>query len=187
MRAGCMPARLPRIPGSAGGPRKFRFPPPEKALTRRVDAGLYSAPMKALIVLIVLAAVGAFAYPRFFKPKDPYPPPPGVAVGSREHLKDIASRIKAQLPKQVDEELTATDIFAREGEMVYTYKLVNYSSREIDGAKFRDLVQTDLRRRICREREIKAMWKHHDLTFSFQFIAKDGFSLGYLSVNRADC
>lgn len=143
--------------------------------------------MKVLIALVVIVAAGIFAYSRFSRPKDPYPPPPGVAVGSRDHLKDIARQLKAQLPKQVDDEITATDIFAREGEMVYTYKLVNYTSRQIDAGKFQELARTDLRKRICRERDIKAMWKHHDITFSFQFIAKDGFSLGYLSVGRTDC
>jgi hypothetical protein len=141
--------------------------------------------MLGILIVIVVAAV--FAYPRFFKPKDPHPPPPGVAAGSREHLKHIARQIKTELPKQVDSELTATDIFAREGEMVYTYRLVNYGARDLDGEKFRELVHGDLKKRICRERDIKAMWKHHDITFSFQFIGKDGFSLGYLSVSRNDC
>jgi len=143
--------------------------------------------MKALVIIIIVIAAGVYAYPRVFKEKDPYPPAPGVAEGSREHLKDIARQLKAGLPKQIDSELTATDIFAREGEMVYTYRLVNYSSKQLDGNKFKELVHSDLRKRICRERDIKRMWKHHDITFSFQFIAKDGFSLGYLSVGRTDC
>ena len=143
--------------------------------------------MKALVVLVIIIAAGAFAYPRVFKEKDPYPPPPGAAAGSREHLKDIARQLKAGLPKQIDSELTATDIFAREGEMVYTYRLVNYSSQELDAGKFKELVHNDLRKRICKARDIKRMWRHHDITFSFQFIAKDGFSLGYLSVGQGDC
>ncbi len=143
--------------------------------------------MKVLVALIIMVAAGVFLYPRIFKEEDPYPPPPGVAEGSREHLKDIARQLKGQLPKKIDDELTATDIYARAGEMVYTYQLVNYASQELDGDKFRDMVQGELRKRICRERDIKRMWKHHDITFSFQFIAKDGFSLGYLSVGQGDC
>jgi hypothetical protein len=143
--------------------------------------------MKALVVLIIVFAAGVYAYPRVFKEKDPYPPAPGVVAGSREHLKDIARQLKGGLPKKVDSELTATDIFAREGEMVYTYRLVNHSADELDANKFKELVHNDLRKRICRERDIKRMWKHHPITFSFQFIAKDGFSLGYLSVGPTDC
>jgi hypothetical protein len=143
--------------------------------------------MKVLIALVIVVALGVYAYPRMFKEKDPYPPPPGVAEGSKEHLKDIARQIKATFPRKIDSELTATDIFAREGEMVYTYRLENYSSRQVDAKKFQDLVHSELRKRICKEKELARMWKHHDITLSFQFIAKDGFSLGYLSVGRTDC
>ena len=143
--------------------------------------------MKALVILIIVVAGGMYAYPRVFQSKDPYPPPAGVTEGSREHLKFIAGELKKELPRKIDNELTATDIFARSGEMVYTYKLVNYSSAEIDARKFQELARTDLRGRVCKDRDIKRMWKHHDITLSFQFIASDGLSLGYLSVGPTDC
>jgi hypothetical protein len=143
--------------------------------------------MKALIFVIAIVAAGVWAYPRYFDTKDPYPPPPGVAEGSREHLKDIARQMKASFPKRIDSEITATDVFARTGEMVYTYQLTNLSSKEVDPKKFQELLHSDIRRRICGERDIKRIWKHHDITFSYQFIGSDGFSLGYMSVGPGDC
>ena len=143
--------------------------------------------MKALIIIVLVVAAGVYAYPRVFPEKDPYPPPPGVAEGSREHLKFIAGELKKELPKKVDNELTATDVYARAGEMVYTYRLVNYSSAEINANKFQQMAQADLRKRVCKDRDVKRMWKHHDITLSFQFIASDGLSLGYLSVGPTDC
>lgn len=143
--------------------------------------------MKALVVVVLALAGAVYAYQRFFPEKDPFPPPPGVAEGSREHLKAIAGKLKAELPRKVDSETTATNVFAREGEMVYTYRLDNYSSREINDKKFGELAKGSLQRKVCGDREIRRMWKHHDIMLSFQYIASDGLSLGYFSVGPRDC
>ena len=140
-----------------------------------------------ILLLIVGAVVSKLVVPKFMNEPDPFPPPPGEEVGSRAHLRTIANHVKKELPKKVNSEVTATDIYARHGEMVYTYKLVNYGARDLNGDKFREYAQTELRKEICKDRDIKRMWKHHDIALSFQFIGNDGFSLGMLSVSRGDC
>ena len=141
----------------------------------------------SLIVFVVVAFAVKAVYPKLFAEKEKYPPPPGVAAGSKEHLKHIAAQMKAQLPRQLDSETLFTDVYAREGEMVYTGKLVNYRAQDLDGGKFRDFAQGHLKKKICADRDVKRLWQKHDITFSYQFIGKDGFSLGMLSVGPSDC
>ena len=141
----------------------------------------------SLVMFVLIAVAVKVIYPKVFAEKEKYPPPPGVAQGSREHLKHIAHQMKAELPRQLDSETLFTDVYAREGEMVYTGKLVNYRAQDLDGPKFREFAQSHLKKKICADPDVKRLWKKHDITFSYQFIGKDGFSLGMLSVGPSDC
>ncbi len=141
----------------------------------------------SILLFIIVAVAVKIVYPKLTKQEDKYPPPPGVAVGSREHLKHIASEMKKELPRKIDDDIVLSNVFAREGEMVYTGTLVKYGARELNGPKFRELAHSHLRKKVCGDRDVKRLWQRHDITFSYQFLGNDGFSLGMLSVGPGDC
>ena len=70
-----------------------------------------------IVMTLVALAAGKYISNKFFQPKDPNPPPPGVEYASLEHLRIISKEISATLPRDIDSETRAMKVWARESEM----------------------------------------------------------------------
>ncbi len=137
-----------------------------------------------LLLMVAGAFGGKLIYQKVFAPQSDVPP--GVAVGSREHLTGVAAKINATLPKDIDPDTRLVKVRAREKEIIYEYELVRYSSQQIDFQAFVRVVGDAVRRQACASPGMKGFWKH-DIVATYSYTANDQFGLGSISVSKADC
>ena len=121
-----------------------------------------------------------------FAPSDIDALPPGVQVGSREHLQRVAEKINAKLPKQLDSESRLNHVYARERELIYQVELVNISSQRLDIAGFLSQATPMVRRQVCRAPGINAFAKL-GITPSVQVIGNDKIEIATITVLMSEC
>ena len=121
-----------------------------------------------------------------FAPSDIDALPPGIQVGSREHLQRVAEKINATLPKQLDSESRLNHVYARERELIYQVELVNVSSQRLDIARFLSQATPMVRGQVCRAPGIKAFAKL-GITPSVQVIGNDKIEIATITVLMSEC
>jgi len=137
-----------------------------------------------IVMLIIIAVVTKFVIPRFSTP--PCAPPAGMECASLEHLRHIGREISATLPKDLSSEVRLMRVWARDSEVVYDVRLINYSSREIDRAKFEKGAFDHMRKEFCGDPKMKA-FKAYGVVATFQATGNDGINVGTITVGLSDC
>jgi len=67
----------------------------------------------------------------------------------RARMESAAAAMREELPKMVDEETELIDVSVETSAIVYSYRLVNYRSGELDLAAFDEAMQPELEGRLC--------------------------------------
>lgn len=67
----------------------------------------------------------------------------------RAQIESAAASMREDLPRMVDEETELVDVSVETSAIVYSYRLVNYRSGELDLAAFDEAMQPELEGRLC--------------------------------------
>ena len=139
-----------------------------------------------IIIMVVVAFAGRFLYQKFVPVEKEAELPPGVEIGSRQHLLMVAAEINTTLPRKIDNDVTLTRVVGRERQLIYQGELANLSGKQVNSARFIAAVTPYIRKHACGNPKMKVFWKH-DITATYRFIGNDQFGIGEVSVPAADC
>jgi len=107
-----------------------------------------------------------------------------TAKGPQAKLERAAAALQSELPKRVDEETSLNRVTALEGELVYEYSLVNYSSTEVDEVLLVDTMRPSLAAQYCEQmRELLDA----GFIFTTRYSGADGILVTEIVINASDC
>lgn len=109
-------------------------------------------------------------------------------ITSAAYLSELAKQTekKVKVPVMVDEETRLVSIEGFDHEFQYNYVLVNYSSNDLDSAKFIKIMKEQLTETVCGKKELKP-FLDKDIALSYTYKGTDKKLIGKVSVTKDMC
>lgn len=109
-------------------------------------------------------------------------------VTSAAYLSKLAKATekKLKVPVMVDEETQLVSIEGLDHEFQYNYLLVNYSSKDLDGEKFINIMKDQLKETVCTTKELKP-FLDEGIALSYTYKGTDKKMVGKVSITKDMC
>jgi len=139
--------------------------------------------MSKTVAWIAVGAIAGYLFfwlvPEFFqKQEDPR---------SRERLGRIAAEINRSVPVMIDKETELTVVEGHEGMLIYKYRLVPYSVKQLDHAKFAAGAKQKVAQGACNQPEMRGDYLKKGVTLRYSYFDKDKLHIATVDVTPADC
>jgi len=139
--------------------------------------------MKKSFVWIVIAAVAGylvfFGLPEFSQQQlDPR---------SAERLSKIAAELNRSVPVMIDKETELTLVEGHEAMLIYKYRLVPYSVRQLNHEKFAAGAKQKVTQGACNQPDLREDYLKQGVTLRYSYFDKDKQHIATVDVTPADC
>ena len=132
---------------------------------------------------ILIAAVAAYlvfsGFPDLYQEKLP--------PRSEKRLSKIAAEINRSVPVMIDKETELTAVEGHEGMLVYNYRLVPYSVRQLDHQKFAAGAKQKVAQGACNAPETREDFLKQGVTLRYSYFDKNKQHIATVDVTPADC
>lgn len=106
------------------------------------------------------------------------------ATSPQEQLEQAAASLQEELPKLIDEETSLDSVTAHQGQLVYEYSLVNFSSEELDVEHLAATMGPSLTNQYCGQMQ---QFLGAGFTITTRYTTTDSVLVYELNVIAADC
>ena len=106
------------------------------------------------------------------------------AAVSDADLKKIADMVNQKSPMMIDSDTQLVGATGGNGQLIYKYKLVNYTASQLDKEKFRSIIEPQLIEGSCPR--IKPMLDA-GITAVYSYAGKDGTEIISISLSSKEC
>ena len=139
--------------------------------------------MKKSLLLITVGVIAGclvfWALPELFQEKlDPR---------SQARLSKIAAEVNRSVPVMIDKETELTAVEGHEGMLIYKYRLVPYSVRQLDHQKFAAGAKQKVAQGACNAPETREDFLKQGVTLRYSYFDKDKQHVATVDVTPADC
>src|SRR5688572_11047018 len=139
--------------------------------------------MMKIFIWILVAAVAAYlvfaGFPELFQEKLP--------PRSEKCLSKIAAEVNRSVPVMIDKETELTAVEGHEGMLIYNYRLVPYSVRQLDHRKFAAGAKQKVAQGACNAPETREDFLKQGVTLRYSYFDKDKQHIATVDVTPADC
>ena len=139
--------------------------------------------MMKIFIWILVAAVAAYlvfaGFSELFQEKLP--------PRSEKRLSKIAAEVNRSVPVMIDKETELTDVEGHEGMLIYNYRLVPYSVRQLDHRKFAAGAKQKVAQGACNAPETREDFLKQGVTLRYAYFDKDKQHIATVDVTPADC
>jgi hypothetical protein len=117
---------------------------------------------------------------------------PGVMQNSAdprsvEHLTQVASEINRSVPVMIDQETELLPAQGAEAMLIYNYRLVSYSTAQINPEKFAAGVREKVTQSACNRPETSEAFLKRGVTLRYSYFDKNKLHIATVDVKPADC
>jgi hypothetical protein len=137
---------------------------------------------KGLVWLVVGAVTGYLVFwgvPEMFPEK--------VEPRSAARLSKIAAELNRSVPTMIDKETELTVVEGHEGMLIYKYRLVPYSVRQLDHERFAASAKERVTQGACNQAELREDFLKKGVTLRYSYFDKDKEHIATVDVTPADC
>ena len=139
--------------------------------------------MLKIFTWILLGAVAAYlgfvGFSELIQKKAP--------LRSEKHLNQIAAEINRSVPVMIDKETELTGVEGHEGMLIYKYRLVPYSVRQLDHQKFAAGAKQKIAQGACNAPETRDDFLKQGVTLRYSYFDKNKQHIATVDVTPADC
>jgi len=139
--------------------------------------------MLKIFTWILIGAVAAYlvfaGFPELFQEKSP--------PRSEQRLRRIAAEVNRSVPVMIDKETELTAVEGHEGMLIYNYRLVPYSVRQLDHQKFAAGVKQKVAQGACNAPETRDDFLKQGVTLRYSYFDKNKQHIATVDVTPADC
>ena len=140
--------------------------------------------MMKIFTWILLGAVAAYlgfvGFSELFR-EEKMPP------RSEKRLSRIAAEINRSVPVMIDKETELTGVEGHEGMLIYKYRLVPYSVRQLDHQKFAAGAKQKVTQGACNAPETRDDFLKQGVTLRYSYFDKNKQHIATVDVTPADC
>ena len=140
---------------------------------------------RTLIKPILWAMVGVFAAGAVWWAAADYFVKPEPR--SARHLRAVADQIDLSVPVMIDKETELMPSAGYDGMLVYNYRLVSYSVRQVDPRRFAAGVKEKVTQGACSRPETRDDFLKNGVTLRYSYFDKDNRHIATVDVTPADC
>ena len=138
--------------------------------------------MKIFIWILVAAVVAYLVFSGFSELFQEKLPP-----RSEKRLSKIAAEVNRSVPVMIDKETELTAVEGHEGMLIYNYRLVPYSVRQLDHQKFAAGAKQKVAQGACNAPETREDFLKQGVTLRYSYFDKDKQHIATVDVTPADC
>jgi hypothetical protein len=133
-----------------------------------------------IAVGVIAAYLLWWLVPAYFprKPDDPR---------SQEYLSRIAAEINRGIPLMIDKETELMPSSGHEGMLIYNYRLVNYTVKNLDHQRFAAGARDRLVQSACSRPETRDDFLRKGVTLRYSYFDKDKQHFATIDVTPKDC
>ena len=135
------------------------------------------------IAWIALGVIAAYVLwwivPKYFQSED--------APRSQEHLSRIAAEINRGVPVMIDQETELMPTSGHEGMLIYNYRLVGYSVKDIDYRRFAAGARDRVVQGACSRPETRDDFLKKGVTLRYSYFDKNKQHIATIDVTPKDC
>jgi hypothetical protein len=139
--------------------------------------------MKKLLPWIAVGAIAGYlvfwGMPEMFQEK--------LEPRSAERLSRIAAELNRSVPVMIDKETELTLVEGHEAMLIYKYRLVLYSVRQLDHERFAAGVKQRVTQGACNQPEMRGDYLKKGVTLRYSYFDKDKQHIATVDVTPADC
>ena len=139
--------------------------------------------MVKIFTWILIGAVAAYlvfaGFTELFQEKSP--------PRSEKRLSQIAAEINRSVPVMIDKETELTGVEGHEGMLIYKYRLVPYSVRQLDHQKFAAGAKQKVAQGACNQAELREDYLKKGVTLRYSYFDKDKQHIATVDVTPTDC
>jgi len=106
---------------------------------------------------------------------------------SQEVLGKIAAEINRSVPVMIDQETELMPAVGAPGMLIYSYRLVSYSTTQLDHDKFAAGAKERLKQGACNRPETRDNFLKKGVTLRYSYFDKDKQHIATVDVTPADC
>jgi hypothetical protein len=106
---------------------------------------------------------------------------------SQERLSRIAADLNRSVPVMIDKETELTVVEGHEGMLIYKYRLVPYSVKQLDHVKFATGAKQKVAQGACNQPEMRDDYLKKGVTLRYSYFDKDKQHIATVDVTPADC
>jgi len=110
-----------------------------------------------------------------------------VAPDSEARLSRIAAELNRSVPMMIDKETELTVVEAHAAMLIYKYRLVPYSVRQLDHARFAAGAKQRVTQGACNQPELRDDFLKKKVTLRYSYFDKDNEHIATVDVTPADC
>lgn len=107
--------------------------------------------------------------------------------GSKEHLSKVAAEINRSVPVMIDQETELLPVEGADGMLIYNYRLVSYSSAQLDAKKFAAGAKERVGQAACSRPETRDDFLKKGVTLRYSYFDKDKQHIATIDVAPSDC
>ena len=139
--------------------------------------------MKKLLAWIAVGAIAGYlvfwGMPEMFQKK--------LEPRSQARLSKIAAELNRSVPVMIDKETELTLVEGHEAMLIYKYRLVLYSVRQLDHERFAAGVKQRVTQGACNQPEMREDYLKKGVTLRYSYFDKDKQHIATVDVAPADC
>jgi hypothetical protein len=106
---------------------------------------------------------------------------------SVEHLGKMAAEINRSVPVMIDQETELLPAVGAPGMLIYNYRLVSYSVKQLDAKKFATGAKQRLMQNACATPETRDDFLKKGVTLRYSYYDKDKQHVATVDITPADC
>jgi hypothetical protein len=106
---------------------------------------------------------------------------------SQEHLSRIAAEINRGVPLMIDKETELMPTEGHEGMLIYNYRLVSYSVKDLDYRRFAAGARERVVQGACSRPETREDFLKKGVTLRYSYFDKDKRHIATIDVTPKDC
>jgi hypothetical protein len=105
----------------------------------------------------------------------------------REVLNEVAAEINRSVPVMIDRETELLPAVAADGMLIYNYRLINFSTAQLDHAKFAAAATQQVTQGACNAPETRDGLLKKGVTLRYAYHDKDKQPIATVDVKPSDC
>jgi hypothetical protein len=106
---------------------------------------------------------------------------------SKEYLSKVAAEINRSVPVMIDQETELLPVQGADGMLIYNYRLVSYSSAQLDANKFAAGAKQRVAQSACSRPETRDDFLKRGVTLRYSYFDKDKQHIATIDVTPSDC
>jgi hypothetical protein len=106
---------------------------------------------------------------------------------SKEYLSKVAAEINRSVPVMIDQETELLPVQGADGMLIYNYRLVSYSSAQLDANKFAAGAKQRVAQAACSRPETRDDFLKKGVTLRYSYFDKDKQHIATIDVAPFDC